>query len=595
MKILFITSAHNGLSQRAYIELSERGHEIEVHVMSSAEILEATVAKYDPELIIAPFLKIGVPETVWKKIPVFIVHPGIKGDRGPSSLDWAIMNNYDEWGVTILQASAEMDAGDIWASHHFKMRDVSKSNLYRHEVTQAALTGLLEAVSKFESGTFTPEPLDYNDPEIKGRLHNPIKTQDREIDWSEPTDIIVRKINAADSTPGVLDEISGEKFRLFGVHREELLTGIPGELIATRNGAICRATGDGAVWITHLKRHPQGIKLPATLVPDQELVSAVPEVPLQPFDNYQGISTLREIWYEEKENVGFLHFDFYNGAMSTDQCKRLQQALVEAKQRNTRVIVLMGGHDIWSNGIHLNVIENAPDPGKESWENIVAMNDVVREILMTDTHYVISAMQGNAGAGGAILALAADQVFARKGIVLNPHYKKMGGLYGSEYWTYLLPKRVGLEKALEITEKCEALGTTSAKQIGLIDDHFGDDIVAFRKIVENKASAIANSVAFEQLLEQKKRIRAADEAIKPLEDYRREELEHMWVNFFGDDRAYHAARFQFVHKISCKMPPRQKAVEEVRIKLHSYFSTKLKKSVRMLMQINFGWVANYFD
>ena len=29
--------------------------------------------------------------------------------------------------------------------------------------------------------------------------------------------------------------------------------------------------------------------------------------------------------------------------------------------------------------------------------------------------------------------------------MLNPYYRHMGGLYGSEYWTYLLPRRVGAE------------------------------------------------------------------------------------------------------------------------------------------------------
>ena len=32
---------------------------------------------------------------------------------------------------------------------------------------------------------------------------------------------------------------------------------------------------------------------------------------------------------------------------------------------------------------------------------------------------------------------------AREDVVLNPYYRHMGGLYGSEYWTYLLPRRVG--------------------------------------------------------------------------------------------------------------------------------------------------------
>jgi putative two-component system hydrogenase maturation factor HypX/HoxX len=582
MKILFVTSSHNGLSQRAYLELTRLGHEIEVHVTSSDEALEIAVEKFQPELIIAPFLKTGVPESIWRRIPVFIVHPGIKGDRGPSSLDWAIMNKWEEWGVTVLQASEIMDGGDIWASHNFKMRDVSKSNLYRHEVTQAAVTGLVEAVSKFESKKFTPEPLDYNKPEVKGRLHNPIKTQDREIDWNEPTESVIRKIQAADSTPGVLDEINGEKYRLYGAHREGQLTGTPGKLIAKRHGAVCRATGDGAVWITHMKKNPHGIKLPATLALDQEVVAKIPTKKLALLDDYQGKPTFRDIWYEEKGKVGYLHFDFYNGAMDTDQCKRLLQAFVEVKKRDTRVIVLMGGHDIWSNGIHLNVIENAEDPGKESWENINAIDDVVYEIIMTDTHHVISAMHGNAGAGGAILALAADQVFARKGIVLNPHYKKMGGLYGSEYWTYLLPKRIGSRQAIEMTNKCEPLSTDSAKELGFIDDHFGNNIAEFRAQIEQRANAIANdSGEFNRLLTVKQNKRAAHEAVKALASYRTEELRHMSENFFGTSRAYHVARFQFVHKISCKLPPDKKAAETNRIKMLVYLSTGFRRSAKL--------------
>ena len=42
----------------------------------------------------------------------------------------------------------------------------------------------------------------------------------------------------------------------------------------------------------------------------------------------------------------------------------------------------------------------------------------------------ISAIQANAGAGGVYLGLATDFSFAKEGIILNPHYKKMG-LYGS--------------------------------------------------------------------------------------------------------------------------------------------------------------------
>src|SRR5512144_3086294 len=93
MKILFLTSAHNSLSQRLLIELTERGHEIRVCVAATGEAMLAAVSREVPDLIIAPMLKIAIPEEVWSRYLCLIVHPGIEGDRGPSSLDWAIANH----------------------------------------------------------------------------------------------------------------------------------------------------------------------------------------------------------------------------------------------------------------------------------------------------------------------------------------------------------------------------------------------------------------------------------------------------------------------------------------------------------------------
>jgi putative two-component system protein, hydrogenase maturation factor HypX/HoxX len=169
MKIVFLTTAHNSLSQRAFVELVDRGHTVIVVIASSEEVMLAAVEREHPDLIVAPMLKKVIPASIWQKYTCIIVHPGIKGDRGPSSLDWAILIGYEEWGVTLLQASAEMDAGDIWASRTFAMRAGSKSHLYRHEVTEAVIQGLLETIAKIESHTFVPEPLDYSRQDVKGR------------------------------------------------------------------------------------------------------------------------------------------------------------------------------------------------------------------------------------------------------------------------------------------------------------------------------------------------------------------------------------------------------------------------------------------
>ena len=75
--------------------------------------------------------------------------------------------------------------------------------------------------------------------------------------------------------------------------------------------------------------------------------------------------------------------------MGTDHCRRLAEAIAYARRRPTRVLVLMGGRDFWSNGIHLNLIEAANDPAEESWRNINAMSAAAAESRSTSAVSVL--------------------------------------------------------------------------------------------------------------------------------------------------------------------------------------------------------------
>ena len=557
MRILLLTHAFNSLAQRLYVELVACGHQLSVEFDVNDRVTEEAVRLFDPDLILAPFLKRAIPESIWRNRYCIVVHPGIAGDRGPSSLDWALQEGAAEWGVTALQATGEMDAGPIWASVKFPMRAATKSSIYRNEVTEAAVQTSLATLERMSDPRFRPEPQDYQRPDIRGRPRPAMKQADRAIDWlHDDSATVLAKIRAADGTPGVLAELHGEPFYHYDAHPEDTLRGEPGAIIARRDGAILRATVDGAVWIGHLKPRSDSepmLKLPATSVLAGRLAD-VPEVVIPLWHGLPG-RTYRELRYEEADGVGYIHFPFYNGAMSTRQCERLVQAIRFAKTRPTRVIALMGGPDFWSNGIHLGVIEASPTPADESWANIVAIDDVAREILSCDRHLTVAALQGNAGAGGVFLALAADRVFARRGVVLNPHYKGMGNLYGSEYWTYLLPKRVGAEQASAITGNRLPLSAKHAAALGLIDEAFGDDVPSFVEQVLRTAQHLAAAPDLGEQLERKRASRAADESTKPLESYRSEELERIKLNFYGFDPSYHVARYHFVFKVPKSRTP----------------------------------------
>jgi putative two-component system hydrogenase maturation factor HypX/HoxX len=295
------------------------------------------------------------------------------------------------------------------------------------------------------------------------------------------------------------------------------------------------------VWITHLKRRDtqreRFFKLPATRTLALAGISLqAPDIELALDAAESAAETYREITYTEREGVGYLRFEFYNGAMSSEQCERLLDAYRYARGREqTRVIVLLGGEDFFSNGIHLNLIQAAPDPGLESWRNLLAIDDLVREIIVTDSHLVISALGGDAAAGGVPFALAADLVVARNDVVLNPYYQHMGGLYGSEYWTYLLPRRVGAEMTRRLTSPpFTPLGAREAVRIGLLDDAFGASLASFHIGTRVLAERLARDSSLPRCLEQKRARRARDEQTRPLEVYREQELARCHACFFGD-------------------------------------------------------------
>ncbi|MEU6096915.1 enoyl-CoA hydratase-related protein [Streptomyces sp. NPDC047079] len=555
MHILLVATAFNSLTQRVHAELRDRGHTVAVELALPGVPLADSVRRHAPQLVVAPMLKTAIPREVWTSCPCLIVHPGPVGDRGPSSLDWAILEGAGWWGATVLQAEEEMDAGAVWASVACPVPPVSKSDLYRGEIADAALAAVLLAVERFASGTYTP------------RAQGPAPSRPyldqsvRRIDWdADATATVVRKLRAADSQPGVLDMLFGEEWYLHGGHPEEGLRGAPGEVLATRAGAICRATRDGAVWIPELRRRrvpgqPRPVKLPAVRALGERL-PPLPDLPVDPDASWPAWSDIR---YREEGGVGFLSFAFPGGAMSTTQCRRLLAAYRAACGRPTSVLVLGGQRDFFSNGIHLGVIEAADDPAAESWANINAIDDLVEAVLTTTDRLVVSALGGNAAAGGVMLALAADEVWCRAGCVLNPHYRLMG-LYGSEYWTYTLPRRVGATVADRILHEALPISAARAQGLGLVDQVVECGPQDFTAEVGRLAARLAKHPGTRSRIAGKKAELDHQQSKEPLAVFRERELARMHRIFHHPDAPYHALRQAFVRKETPSCTPAHLAV-----------------------------------
>ncbi|KAK4960177.1 hypothetical protein LTR10_003068 [Elasticomyces elasticus] len=546
MKILFLCTAHNSLSQRLYLVLSS-SHDVTIEYAISEEVMIAAAALARPDLIICPFLTTLVPRQLYESYLTLIIHPGPPGDAGPSSLDWVLMGDdgcmddpseqlelidrvassgRTHWGLTVLQANEEFDAGPVWAFEQFRI-DIDEPGLTNHSAGHH--THRDAALSSAHEFAGSPKPFEVCglgiqqvalSPWLKpraeyGRLsvtdqipfqggslkHRPLlKAAQRAFDVTKHTaQQISRRIRASDSQPGVLSSIFGRPLYVYGgvidglvdVYNQPTVSIGTVDVLATRGGAVCITTcDDKGVWITHVRRPKT--KADKSLFPKVPAISALIELGLMkaedvprlhapvPSEWSRSDQTLQEVWFdittdENANRIAYLHFDFYNGAMSYAQCSELIEAMhailsYHNPEAPLRALVLMGGA-YFSNGIALNVIEASSDPAAESWSNINRIDDVVELLLHVFPQrniLTIAAVRGNAAAGGVALATACDFVVAGSDVVLNPAYRAIG-LHGSEYHSLSYHGRCGNAQATHLLRSMTPMSPFQAQAIGLVD------------------------------------------------------------------------------------------------------------------------------
>ncbi|ODA84172.1 hypothetical protein RJ55_02690 [Drechmeria coniospora] len=657
MRILFLCTAHNSLSQKLFLALSEN-HSVTVEYALSDEAMIEAAALAKPQLIVCPFLTARVPSDVYENYVTLIVHPGPPGDAGPSALDWLLVGDdgtepdadrllrrdllsavgRSHWGVTVLQAIGELDAGQVWAFDQFPVdineAGLTKSKLYRGPVTRAAVSATLAAVARIESaakvdpselsgaprsppdspapdrrfsaeggGGIRPglrasesfaelsvtsaEPFRGGDTHVRPLL----KAGERDFDPTKHDAATVsRRIRSADSQPGCLSAVFGPKLYLYGGAIEDSVTAspshgfAPGCITDIRDEAVCIGTcDDRGVWITHVRRLKT--KADSSLWPKVPAVSGLvelgvlppvspPHLPMVlgrslPEDWSRSVpGTFQEIWVDMvvggSGRLAYVYFDFYNGAMSTAQCRRLVRCLGDVlattEQRPLDAVVLMGGDSYFSNGIHLNVIEAASDPSLESWYNINAINDVVDMVLDKFTARgvpTVAALRGNCAAGGVALAAACDLVLAGEQVVLNPAYRALG-LFGSEFHSLSYPGRCGDAAAASALRAMTPLNADGARRLGLVDHvlpGFGSALdAALRSHVESVFASDRPHVEATAAVGRWKR--RLDLSAPALARARAEELAQMSMDFWSArSERYHGRRRDFVRKMKPTATP----------------------------------------
>lgn len=154
-------------------------------------------------------------------------------------------------------------------------------------------------------------------------------------------------------------------------------------------------------------------------------------------------------------------------SFTRDMHRSLVQALDHAEAGGARALLLTGAGRGFCAGQDLADLDFSPDNATDLGELIDTwFNPLVRRLQALPLP-VIAAVNGTAAGAGANLALACDIVLAAKSASFIQAFVKIG-LAPDSGGTWLLPKRVGLARALGLAMTGDKLSAEDAEKWGLV-------------------------------------------------------------------------------------------------------------------------------
>jgi methionyl-tRNA formyltransferase len=161
--------------------------------------------------------------------------------RGAAPIQAAIAADDQETGITVMYMDEGLDTGDILLQRTIDIRSDDTGGSLHDRLAQIAPDALLESLRMLAKGTAPRIPQDNTVATYAPKL----KREDGKIDWSEPAEVIERKIRAFNPWPGAFMRIDGRNLKIFSASIVDR-RGAPGEILGSEKELVI-AAGKGAL------------------------------------------------------------------------------------------------------------------------------------------------------------------------------------------------------------------------------------------------------------------------------------------------------------------------------------------------------------
>lgn len=182
--------------------------------------------------------------------------------RGAAPIARAVEAGDSETGITIMQMEAGLDTGPMLLTERVAIDSATTAASLHDQLCVLGGRLIVDALSGIEAGTL-PATVQ---PETGVTYAKKLSKDEARIDWSQPAEVIARRIRAFNPAPVAWSELGADRVRFWNARTLPLPANAdPGTVVDADSHGLHIATVDGRLVVTELQR-PGGKALPASLV-----------------------------------------------------------------------------------------------------------------------------------------------------------------------------------------------------------------------------------------------------------------------------------------------------------------------------------------